>query len=48
MACTVNTPGWWGMTSPLYSELPQELLLEVEPMRPETQERNWLLSFTLH
>lgn len=22
------------MTSPLYSELPQELLLEVEPMRP--------------
>lgn len=27
-------PGWWGMTSPLYSELPQELLLDVEPMRP--------------
>lgn len=22
------------MTSPLYSELPQELLLDVEPMRP--------------
>lgn len=27
-------PGWCGMTSPLYSELPQELLLDVEPMRP--------------
>ena len=26
------------MTSPLYSELPQELLLDVEPMRPEGEE----------
>lgn len=26
------------MTSPLYSELPQELLLDVEPMRPEEEE----------
>lgn len=29
----LGSPGWWGMTSPLYSELPQELLLDVEPMR---------------
>lgn len=27
-------PGWCGMTSAVYSQLPQELLLEVEPMRP--------------
>lgn len=26
------------MTSPLYSELPQELLLDVEPMRPAAEE----------
>lgn len=28
-------PGWWGMTSPVYSALPQELLLEAEPRRPD-------------
>lgn len=28
-------PGWCGMTSPVYSALPQELLLDVDPMRPE-------------
>lgn len=30
-------PGWWGMTSPVYSALPQELLLEAEPRRPVTK-----------
>ena len=29
-----HSPGWWGMASPGYSALPQELLLEVEPRRP--------------
>ena len=29
----LGRPGWCGMTSPEYSELPQELLLEVEPRR---------------
>lgn len=28
-------PGWCGMTSPMYSALPQELLLEADPRRPE-------------
>lgn len=27
-------PGWCGMTSPVYSALPQELLLEADPRRP--------------
>ena len=30
----LGRPGWWGMASPGYSALPQELLLEVEPRRP--------------
>lgn len=29
----LGRPGWWGMASPGYSALPQELLLEVEPKR---------------
>ena len=29
----LGRPGWWGMASPGYSTLPQELLLEVEPRR---------------
>ena len=29
----LGRPGWWGMASPGYSALPQELLLEVEPRR---------------
>lgn len=30
------------MTSPLYSELPQELLLDVEPMRPEEEDVSFI------
>ena len=32
-------PGWWGMTSPVYSALPQELLLDAEPRRPGTKNK---------
>lgn len=45
-----NTPGWCGITSPMYSELPHELLLDVEPMRPEerqTHEHHVLQMFVL-
>ncbi len=36
LSSSVDIPGGCGMTSPVYSELPQELLLDVDPMRPTT------------
>lgn len=41
-------PGWCGMTSPVYSALPQELLLEADPRRPaiKTQRHLWTNSRT--
>lgn len=39
MAPSRDLPGGWGMTSPEYSELPQELLLDVELRRPVEKPR---------
>lgn len=36
---SLGETGWWGMASPGYSSLPQELSLEVEPRWPRASRR---------